>query len=164
MSKIADIIIDGRVKVWEVQTIADISAPTVAELDAGQQLEDIMTPDGLVGFEPDTADVDNSSLDSTFDTVLAGRASFSGTMLRIKKQSQTGDTVHDLLVRDYSTHIAVRTGVTADTAWTAAQEVRIYPIICGEVRHMPPEANTVERYEVPVKIRQEPDLRAIVAA
>lgn len=159
-----DIIIDGKVKVWEVPTITDISAPTVAELTAGQVLENIMTPDGLVGFEPDTADVDNSSLDSTFDTRLAGRASFSGTMLRLKKQAQTGDTVYDLLVREYSTHIVVRTGLASADAFVASQEVRVYPVICGEVRNLPPEANTVERYEVPTKIRDEPDLRAIVAA
>lgn len=159
-----DLIIDGKVKVWEVPTIADISAPTTTELDAGQVLEDIMTPDGLIGFEPDTADVDNSSLDSTFDTRLAGRSSFSNTMLRLKKQAQTGDVVYDLLVREYSTFIVVRTGVDSATDWTAADEVKVYPVVCGEVRPLPPEANTVERYEVPTKIRQEPDLRAIVAA
>jgi hypothetical protein len=48
-----------------------------------------MTPDGLTGFEPSTADVDNSALNSTFDTKTIGRDSFSGTMLRLKKQSGT---------------------------------------------------------------------------
>lgn len=160
----ADIIIDGNVKVWEVETIADISAPTVSELNAGQQLEDIMTPDGLVGFEPDTADVDNSSLDSTDDTNLPGRSSFSGTMLRLKKQSQTGDTVYDLLERNYETHVVVRQGMTAGDAWAASQEVRVYPVKCGQVRNLPPEANTLERYEVPTKIYKTTDLRAIVAS
>lgn len=159
-----DIIIDGRVRVDEVQTIADISAPTVAELDAGVRLDTIMTPDGLVGFEPDTADVDTSALSSTFNTKRPGRDDFSGTLLRIKKQAQTGDTVYDTLVKNYDTHIVVRTGVESDTAWTAAQEVRVYPVSCGRVRNLPPEANTVERYEVPTKIYADPDLRAIVAA
>lgn len=159
-----DIIIDGRVRVDEVQTIADISAPTVAELDAGTRLDEVMTPDGLIGFEPETADVDTSALSSTFDTVRPGRDSFSGTMLRIKKQSQTGDTIYDTLVKNYDTHIVVRTGVTSDTAWSAGQEVRVYPVSCGRVRHPAPEGNTVERYEVPTKIYNDPDLRAVVAA
>lgn len=160
----ADLITDGKTKVWEVPTIADLAAPTTTELDAGQQLENIMTPDGLVGFEPDTADVDNSALSSTFDTALAGRASFSGRMVRLKKQSTTGDVVYDLLVREYTTNIVIRRGVDAATAWTAADEVEVHPIQCGEVRNLAPEANTVQRYEVPTKPSAEPDLRAIVAA
>lgn len=160
----ADIIIDGKVRVDEVQTIADISAPTVAELGAGTRLDETMTPDGLVGFEPDTADVDTSALSSTFDTVRPGRDSFSGTMLRLKKQAQAGDTTYDTLVKNYETHIVVRTGIDADTAYSSSQEVRVYPVACGQVRNLPPEANTVERYEVPTKIYDDPDLRATVAA
>ena len=50
---------DGRTKVYSVPSIANLAAPTVAELNAGTALDGLMTPDGLVGFEPDTGDVDN---------------------------------------------------------------------------------------------------------
>jgi hypothetical protein len=153
---------DGRTKVYSVPTIANIAAPTVAELNAGVALDVLMTPDGLVGFEPDTADVPNSKLSSTFDTVTPGRASFSGTLLRLYKQSGT-DTVYNTLVYAFATNIVVRRDVTSTTAWTIGQAAEVYPVQCGEVRNLPPEANTDHRYEVITKITSQPNLRATVA-
>lgn len=160
----ADIIIDGKVKVYEVPAIADPAAPTTTELDAGENITDILTADGLVGFAPDTNEVDNSSLASTFNTRLPGRAAYSGTMLRLKKQSQAGDTIYDTLVREYATNIVVRRGVDQAQAWAASDEVEVYPIRCGEVRNLDPDPDTVQRYEVPVFMASEPELRATVAA
>ncbi|MBB3666397.1 MULTISPECIES: phage tail tube protein [Prauserella salsuginis group] len=157
----SDIITDGKTKVWEVPAIADVTAPTVTELDAGQQLENRMTPDGLAGFEPETADVDNTALSSTFDTRLPGRASWSNTQLILKKQSGT-DEVYDTLVRDYDTHIVVRRGTNASDAWAADDEVEVYPVRCGQVSNNPPEANSVQRYTVPVKVTGDPEIRAVV--
>ncbi len=158
-----DIITDGTTRVYYVPTISNIAAPTTTELNAGTQLDTIMTPDGLVGFEPETADVDNSALSSTFDTKLAGRASFSGTGVRLKKQSATADTVYNLLVRNLTGYIAIRRGVTSTTAWASSDKLEVYPVICGEVANQPPEANSVQRYFVPLKITTTPNLRATVA-
>lgn len=158
----ADLITDGRTKVWSVPAIASQGAPTTAELNAGVQLEQLMTPDGLVGFEPDTADVDNSALNSTFDTKLPGRASFSGTGLRLKKQSGT-DTVYGTFVRDFVTNIVVRRGTLATTAWASSDKVEVYPCQTGETRNIAPAANEVQKYEVPLKITTTPTIRATVA-
>ena len=158
-----DSLSDGRTRVAWVPTIVNINAPTVAELTAGTVLSSQMTPDGLSGFEPDTADVDVSALDSTFGTVTAGRASFSGSMLRLKKQTGT-DAAYTLLVRDLSGFIVIRRDASATVAWTAADKVEVYPVILGEVRNLAPEANSVHRYEIPVKISSTPALRATVGA
>jgi hypothetical protein len=115
-----------------------------------------------VGFSPETAPVDNSKLNSTFDTKKAGRASFSGDALRFVKQSGT-DTVYNTLVREYNTHIVVRRDVTSSTAWTASQTVEVYPSECGEVKNLPPEANAMHKYEVPIFVTTPPNLRAVVA-
>lgn len=153
---------DGRVKVYSVPTIASIGAPTVAELNAGVALDGLITPDGVVGFEPDTGDVDNSKLNSTFSTVSAGRAAFSGTLLRLIKQSGT-DTVYNTLVYAFATNIVIRRDVTVGTAWTVGDKVEVYPVQCGEVRNLPPAANEVHKYEVLTKITAQPNLRATVA-
>lgn len=157
----ADIITDGKTKVSFVEEIADIAAPTTTELEAGVSLEAYMTPDGLVGFEPETADVDASSLNSTFDTKRAGRASFSGTLLRLKKQSGT-DTPYETLQREVEGYVVVRRGLDANAPWANGQDVEVYPVQCGQTRMLPPEPNTMQRYEVPVKIHTEPELRAVV--
>lgn len=159
----ADITVDGRVKVYSVPTISNRNAPTTAELNAGVQLDGLLTPDGLVGFEPDTADVDASSLNSTFTTNVPGRASFSNTMLRLKKQSGV-DTVYNVLIRDFATNIVVRRdGSLASAAWGASQKVEVYPGVCGTVRNLAPEPNSVQKYEVAFKVNPEPSLYATTA-
>lgn len=157
----ADIITDGRTKVWLVPSIANTSAPTTTELNAGTSIEGLMTADGLIGFEPSTADVDNSALNSTFDTKLAGRASFSNTAVRLKKQSGT-DTVYNTYVRDTIVYVVIRRGTTSSTAWTSGDKVEVYPAITGETSNLPPAANEVQKWELPLKITTTPVIRATV--
>lgn len=86
-----DIVIDGQVRVAFVTTIAAQAAPTVAEIGAGEELGSFIAPGGMEGFEASTAEVDNTALDSTFDTKRPGRTSYSGSALVLKKQSGTDD-------------------------------------------------------------------------
>ena len=158
----ADSLADGRTRVSWVSTIANQNAPTAAELNAGTALQSLLTPDGLNGFQPDTADVDVSALDSTFNTTIAGRASFSGTALRLKKQTGT-DAVYNLLVKDLQGFVVIRRDVTASTTFTTGDKVEVYPSWLGEVKNLDPEANSVHKYEVPVKVSSTPSLRATVA-
>ena len=160
----ADIIVDGKVKVALVDSISDIDAPTVAELTAGNDITDQLTMDGLVGFAGETAEVDTTSLQSTYDTKMPGRTAFSGTALRLKRQSGT-DTVYDTYVKDQTSHVVIRRdGSAATDAWAASDEVEVYPIVCGETKPVDPEPNTVQRFEVPVMVSSSPSLRAAVAA
>jgi hypothetical protein len=159
---VADIAADGKTRVYWVTTIANIAAPTVAELNAGIALQSTLTADGLNGFNPDTADVDTSALDSTFNTTVNGRTSFSNTMLRLKKQSGT-DTIFTTLTRDTAGYVVIRRSIASTTAFASAQGVEVYPALCGEVSRMDPAPNTVERYEIPLKITSTPNLRAAVA-
>lgn len=160
----ADIIVDGKTRVAFVPTIANIAAPTLAELNAGTLLTSTLIPTGLAGFENSTAEVDNTSLASTFDTKLPGRQSFSGTMLTLKKQTGT-DVVFNLLsVPNTDGFIVIRDGVDQATAWTTADKVEVYPVrtashsILGRG-----EANSLLRYQVPVPITAKPELKAVAA-
>lgn len=157
-----DISADGKTRVSWVPTIANIAAPTTTELNAGMLLQSTLTADGLMGLNPETADVDTSSLASTFNTAVNGRTSFSNTGLRLKKQSGT-DTIFTTLVRDTAGYLVVRRSLAESTAWASAQAVEVYPALCGEVSRMNPEPNSVERYEIPLKITSTPNLRAAVA-
>lgn len=158
----ADITSDGKTRVAWVPSISNIGSPTTTELNAGMLLQSTMTADGLNGFRPETADVDTSALDSTFSTMVNGRTSFSGTLLRLKRQSGT-DTIFTTLVRDTAGYVVVRRSIASTTAWTSGQAVEVYPALCGEVARVDPEPNTVERYEIPIKITGSPSLRAAVA-
>lgn len=157
-----DSLADGRTRVYWVPSIASQAAPTVAELNAGTALQDLMTPDGLEGFEASTAKVDNSSLGSTFDTGVPGRASYDGTLLRLKKQTGT-DTVYNFFVRDVVGFVVIRRSLDKNTAWASTQKVEVYPAQTGETRLLKPEGNSVEKYEVPTMVTATPSLRATVA-
>jgi hypothetical protein len=159
---LADITADGKTRVYWVSTISNQNAPTTAELNAGISLQATLTADGLNGLQPSTESVDTSALNSTFNTSVNGRTSFDNTTLRLKKQSGT-DTIFTTLTRDTAGFLVVRRSITESTAWASSQAVEVYPALCGEVARMDPEPNTVERYEIPLKITASPSLRAAVA-
>jgi hypothetical protein len=121
-----------------------------------------------MGLQPDTADVDVSSLASTFNARGQRPACPSpAPKLRLKRQTST-DTIFNTLVKDTAGFLVIRRSVAQATAWTTAHGVEVYPAKCGEVARMDPEPNTVERYELPVMITAGsagtgPSLRAAVA-
>jgi hypothetical protein len=160
---VPDIISDGNVKVSWVTTIADVDAPTSAELTAGTVLTAVLTPSGLIGFEPDTAEIDSSSMASRFNTKLPGRTNYSGLALELKKQSGT-DTVFALLdTKDTRGYLVIRRGEPQGDAFAAADVVEVYPAATGQYFYMPPEENSMVRYRVPITITDEPNLAAVVA-
>ena len=157
-----DLTADGKTRAYWVTTISNQNAPTTTELNAGIDLTSTLTADGLMGLKPDTADVDTSSLASTFNTTVNGRTSFSKPTLRLKKQSGT-DTIFTTLTRDTAGYLVVRRSVAQATAWASAQAVEVYPALCEEVARLDTEPNTIERYEIGLKITASPSLRAAVA-
>jgi hypothetical protein len=159
----ADVFSDGQVRVAFVPAISNIAAPTTTELNAGTLLQSTLTADGLVGFEATTAEVDTTSLASTFSTKNIGRDEYSGTLLRLKKQTVGSDPVRTLLARGTTGYVVIRRGIAETTAWASSQQVEVYPIICGRRKELSPEANTVMRYEVPTPITSAPEPDAVVA-
>jgi hypothetical protein len=159
---VTDIPVDKKTRVAYVAAISNEAAPTTTELNAGLLLHSVITPDGLQGFEAETADVPTDALDSDYDTVTIGRITYSGTGLMLKKQSGT-DTVYSTLAKGTEGFLVVRRYLLVTTAWTAGQTVEVYPIICGERRHIAPEKNTVARYFVPTKVHRAPTTGATVA-
>lgn len=156
----ADLVSDGMIRVDWVPTIANLSAPTATELDAGTRLDQVMTPDGL-SIEASTAEVDNSSLSSTFDTRMAGRRAHS-ISVTIKKQDGTTDTVFTTLTYRATGNLVVRRNLPAGDAYAAAQPLEVYPAQCGE-RSQAFGPNTVQRYTVPMFQTADPVTDAVVA-
>lgn len=159
----ADVFADGNTRVAFVSAIASQAAPTTTELNAGVLLQNFLTADGLMGFEASSAEVDTTSLASTFNTKTIGRDDFSGTGLRLKKQTYGSDTVFSTLTRGTAGYIVIRRGVTESTAWTSTQAVEVYPVTCGQTKFLSPEANSVQKYEVPTPVTAAPTLRGAVA-
>lgn len=156
-----DIIVDGKIRVSYVAAISNIQSPTAAELNGGLVLNSTITKDGLVGFEPDSAKVETTPLDGDFNTKKIGRTDLGDPMLRLKKQSGT-DTIYTTLVKNAIGYVVIRRDLPKATAFAAAQQVEVYPVEFGETKRLPPEENTLSRYEIPVAITDQPALRAVV--
>lgn len=158
-----DIIVDGKILVTWFPACADPGNPTLAELAAGIRLSRTLTKDGMPGWEPDTARVETTPLDGKFNTNKVGRSSFNDPMFRFKKQTGV-DTIYNTLVKEAEGFVAIRRDIDRDVAWAAGQPCEVYPVQCGETRRVVPEENTTSRYEVPITITEDPELRATVAA
>lgn len=158
----ADLISDGKTRVYWVSTIANINAPTTTELNAGNDFTARITPDGLK-LDPSTADVDTSSLASTFDTKTVGRIGFD-VELTFKRGSTTPeDLPYSTLKYGVSGFLVVRRGVDYATAWATSQKCEVYPITCGEPQNSSPAANEVMKFVSPMKVTSQPATAATVA-
>lgn len=159
----SDVIVDGKTRVYWVPSISSISAPTVAELDAGTDFTERITPDGLT-ITPETAKVDNSHLGSTFTTNRAGRRSFDLGVTFKRGDTPTDDLPWTTLTYQATGYLVVRRILPRDTAWAASQECEVYPVECGEPQQTPPAPNEVAKFMSPLMLTSEPDTRAVVAA
>jgi hypothetical protein len=158
----SDLINDGRTKVSWIASIANINAPTAAELNAGNDWTDRITPDGLK-LDPSTADVDTSSLASTFDTKTVGRVGYDAEITFKRGTTTQEDMPYTTLKYGVSGYLAVRRGVTTATAWAAGQTAEVYPVTCGEPVNVAPAANEVMKFTSQVKVTAAPATAATVA-
>lgn len=158
----ADLISDGNTKVAFVTSIANINAPTAAELTAGNDWTQRITPDGLK-TDPTTADVNTSSLASTFDTNQPGRRSYVVELTFKRGTTTTEDQPYSTLVYGATGYIVVRRGVAYATAFTTGDKVEVYPIACGEPQNIAPTANEVSKFMSPMKVTSDPATHATVA-
>ncbi|MGW5582879.1 phage tail tube protein [Streptomyces sp. NPDC003857] len=158
----SDLINDGMTKVVWASSIANLNAPTTTELNAGSDFTSRITPDGLK-IDPTTADVDTSSLASTFDTKTVGRVGYD-TELTFKRGTTGGeDLPYTTLKYGVSGYVVVRRGVAYATAWATGQKCEVYPVTCGERQNVAPAANEVMKFISPIKVTQPPATDATVA-
>ncbi|WP_263165396.1 hypothetical protein [Streptomyces sp. SCSIO ZS0520] len=158
----ADLISDGKTRVAWLSTVTNINAPTAAELNGGADYTRRITPDGLK-LDPSTADVDTSSLASTFDTKTVGRVGFDVEVTFKRGDNPTDDAPYTTLKYGVSGFLAVRRGVAAGTAFASGQKVEVYPITCGEPQNSSPAANEVMKFVSPMRVTDVPATAATVA-
>lgn len=156
----ADLLTDGMTRVTFATSIANIAAPTVAELNAGTALESLITPDGL-DISSTTAAVPTGALVSTFDTEAAGRRKYD-IKLTMKRQTPT-DTALNLLPYRTAGFLIVRRTVTAATAWTIGHKAEVYPVQAGEPSLIKPTSNEVAKFESTFFLTADANTSATVA-
>jgi hypothetical protein len=158
----SDLINDGMTKVVWATTISNINAPTTTELNAGQDFTPRITPDGLK-LDPSTADVDTSSLASTFDTKTVGRIGYDAEVTFKRGTTTPEDLPFATLKYGVSGYLVVRRGIAYATAWATSQKAEVYPITCGEPQNNAPASNEVMKFTSSMKVTSAPATAATVA-
>lgn len=158
----SDLISDGNVKVAWVTSIANIAAPTAAELTAGNDWTTRLTPDGLK-TDPTTADVNTSSLGSTFDTNVPGRKSYNCEITFKRGSTPTDDQPYNTLFYGVSGYLVVRRGTAFATAFATGDRVEVYPVTAKEPQNVAPTANEILKVTVGLTVTTDPATHAIVA-
>lgn len=158
----ADLLGDGNVKVTWCLTIANISAPTAAELNAGVDLQEYITKDGLK-IEPDQSAVDNTALASRDETEDAGTVKYGIELTVKRKELAINDVGWNTLTDRQLGYLAVRRNLAHETAWAASQHAEIYPARCGRPNMQPPELNAAQKFVSKLFNHTSPDPDALVA-
>jgi hypothetical protein len=141
----ADLLGDGNVKVTFVLTVADTSAPAAAELNAGTDLQEYITKDGLA-IEPEQAAVDNTSLASRTETEDAGTTKYSIEFTVKRQDTDLGDVGYNTLAPGQLGYVAIRRNLPHEDAWAAGQAAEVHPVRCGTRRMQPPALNTPQTF------------------
>jgi hypothetical protein len=145
-------------KIYVVSSIANIAAPTTAELNAGTAITNFVTKDGLT-VPANQNYVDNSSLAETYDAQVVG--SFGGPVTMIGIRDNATDTFWDLVVYGTATHLAVRRGTATATAWGAGNKLEVYPIMWHEPLPVQTASNEQGRFTAAAAVRSQPNLKAV---
>jgi hypothetical protein len=160
---VADIIGDGKER-WDIVTsIANIAAPTAAELNAGVRISQWMTKDGATGWVADTADAPTSSKESTFQTAVNGMISLNSPKFKVKRQTPlASDAAFNAMPTDGTAFAVRRNSVTATTTYIAAQIVDVFPVQYSQKPKDDQHDNMPELYEFSVKITAQPNFDVAV--
>lgn len=136
----ADVVGTAKLKLTWVVTIASLTAPTAAELNAGTDLQTVVIKDGL-DEKHDQEAVDNTHISSAKETERAG-TSKDELELTIKKQSTSlADIGYNTLVPESLGYLVIRRDKLHTTAYAAGDVVSIYPSECGVRNFVPNKMN-----------------------
>lgn len=139
-----DLLGNGNVKVSVLLTLSSFTAPPVAELNAGVDIQMLLTKDGL-GIDPDQASVDTTALGSRSNTSRGGSATYPTSLTYKRKELEADDVAFNTLVPGTDVVVAVRRNKAHELPWVAGDKVEIYPLECGIYKRQPPVLDEAQR-------------------
>lgn len=153
----------GEIRVWFVPTIANTSAPTVAEINAGTDLTPFLRRDGLTTPQAGST-IDSSDASSRFNKTAPGTYGGDPLSIQLKRDSVPGsDTAYAALPRDTAGYVVVRRFGGSALAPAASQKVEVFTgtVISREMAAI--GDNEVQRFTVMFSVEAVPVDSATVA-
>lgn len=154
----ARIISNGEVKIWWVTTIADTTAPTVAEIGAGTDVTGFMSS---LDTPLDGNAVDSSDLSSAFNKTVAGK--FGGNVNAQMYRDDTDDDAFILFPRNTTGFLVIRRFGGSDVAVGAGDEVDVWPLRVITRSDVPLDDESVQAFTANFAALDEPDIAVTVA-
>lgn len=152
---------EGKIKVAWIPgeaAVANIEAPTVAEIGTGTQLSPFTTRTGVqITFNGQL--VDSATIDDLFDAQIAG--TWGGEAELTMFRDFPADIAWNLFDHgDLGFLVVGRNGSNS----VAADKVEVYPVQAMQPLPVAPAANEQQTFTVKFAIRLQPALKATVAA
>lgn len=140
---------DGATRVeWVsgVDGVADVHAPTVAELNAGVDISCHIMSGGL-SLGVSTGTIDTASLCSAFVSQANGRTTVTPA-LTMWRYRQPDDTAWELFEEGAVGYLVIRSGVDTDDAWANGQQVIVAYVEVSEPAPEFPGGDTATTFTV----------------
>jgi hypothetical protein len=148
---------EGNVKVHKVPTIASLTAPTVAEIEAGTNLTPKL-PTAGVAINWTQNNSSTPMLDESFVTGAVGTESAEITLTGVR--DSVSDDFWDAFERGENFFLVVsRFGAIA-----ADSKVEVYPVQSHRPVPLAPAENEDQQAQVSLAVTGTPELNAVVAA
>lgn len=139
---------DGNIRTVIVTEVADPYAPTVAELEAGEDISCYLTPGGFA-LTTDQGTITDERECSTQTFGQPGRKTYGLTVTGIDNTNSTNEAEYNALVESLTEgaqrYAYRRRGLPYEDAWDADQTVTVVPFIAGVKQEVASEANSVLR-------------------
>lgn len=154
---------EEHTRVAILPTIADLTAPTLAEIAAGVDITCDLTKDGL-SLERSTETVSRTPWHKLLLAEDPGRYGAGGARLKARRYTQGSDEVlWDAAVFRTSAFMVVRRGILYAVPWAAGQLVEAVGFRYGKRATVSSAANVNVSFVVPILVHDDED-EAVVAA
>ncbi|WP_413455997.1 hypothetical protein ACLQ8T_05815 [Glutamicibacter sp. FR1] len=167
MAEIPSTPYDGNVRAALVPTVADVNAPTAAELTSGIDISCYLTGDGLA-ITVDQQTISDERLCSTSTFEKRGRKTHSVDVTYVDNTNSVAhaafNEAREALDEGAVHYLVTRRNLPYETAFEAAQVVRVYPVEAGFPAEVPGEANSVTRTTSKLFVTGDPGIDVAVAA
>jgi hypothetical protein len=156
----ARLVYEGRTNVYWATSIANIAAPTVAEITAATDVTDYVAKDG-VAVNTTTNNVDSATIAETFDAQIVG--SWGGEVELTMFRDDSADTAWNLCVYGTNGYVIIDRFNDSGTLPAAAEKVEVWPAEMHQPVPQNSASNTQQRFVEKFAITSEPNLKATVA-
>lgn len=167
MAEIPSTPYDGNVRAVLAPAVADVNAPTAAELTAGIDISCYLTGDGLA-IAVDQQSITDERLCSTSTFEKRGRKTHSVDVTYIDNTNSVAhaafNEAREALDEGSVHYLVTRRNLPYETAFADSQLVRVYPVEAGFPAEVPGEANSVTRTTSKLFVTGDPGIDVAVTA